>query len=407
MYHERLGSRQLLARRSSGTTLTFFPMHIVGLLGMTAARLHLRAGPRLGIYNLIETVGGFVLAAGLLLIARQPRSGAPPRRARAGPTRSSAARSSGRCRRRRPPTTSPSSRRSRARTRTGTGRPPRRPRPPRARRARARGRPRDAGDDRPRRRARRDPRDAVASRRGRSCSRASSRSASRLLPDLPLLIAAGCSRPRGARRRRLALERAEEADDDVGRGFGRGGIRRPARPTGWWGMALLRRAEATLFGTIFGTYIYLRVRARRGRPPGTPGADAADPLCSRRCCWPRRSSRSGALACGPPGRRDPALAALVLALAVQAGYFAGQSASSRTTSTASRPIGAPTRRSTTMLGAHHAHVAVGMLLERLVRAAADARRDAVPAHRAAVHGLLLVFRQHGRSACRRPPAVSR
>jgi cytochrome c oxidase subunit I+III len=52
-----------------GTALTFFPMHIVGLLGM-ARRVytypdHLSWGP----YNLIETVGAYVLAAGLLLIA--------------------------------------------------------------------------------------------------------------------------------------------------------------------------------------------------------------------------------------------------------------------------------------------------------------------------------------------------
>jgi cytochrome c oxidase subunit I+III len=51
-----------------GTTLTFFPMHIVGLLGMTRRVYTYDAGLGWGIYNLIETVGGFVLAAGILAI---------------------------------------------------------------------------------------------------------------------------------------------------------------------------------------------------------------------------------------------------------------------------------------------------------------------------------------------------
>jgi cytochrome c oxidase subunit I+III len=52
-----------------GTALTFFPMHIVGLLGMTRRVYTYRAGLGWGIYNLLETVGGFLLAAGLVLIA--------------------------------------------------------------------------------------------------------------------------------------------------------------------------------------------------------------------------------------------------------------------------------------------------------------------------------------------------
>jgi heme/copper-type cytochrome/quinol oxidase subunit 1 len=51
-----------------GTTLTFFPMHIVGLLGMTRRVYTYGDGLGWGIYNLIETIGGFVLAAGIVLI---------------------------------------------------------------------------------------------------------------------------------------------------------------------------------------------------------------------------------------------------------------------------------------------------------------------------------------------------
>ncbi len=68
MYHERAAvvSFWIVA---AGTMLTFFPMHIVGLLGMTRRVYTYGAGLGWGIYNLIETVGGFVLASGLVLIA--------------------------------------------------------------------------------------------------------------------------------------------------------------------------------------------------------------------------------------------------------------------------------------------------------------------------------------------------
>jgi cytochrome c oxidase subunit I+III len=52
-----------------GTSLTFFPMHIVGLLGMTRRVYTYPAGAGWGAYNLAETIGAFILAAGLVLIA--------------------------------------------------------------------------------------------------------------------------------------------------------------------------------------------------------------------------------------------------------------------------------------------------------------------------------------------------
>ncbi|HST16896.1 MAG TPA: cytochrome c oxidase subunit I [Gaiellaceae bacterium] len=68
MYHERFAQVSFWVT-FAGTSLTFFPMHIVGLLGMT--RRVYTYEPQLGwnAYNLIETIGGFVLAAGLLMIA--------------------------------------------------------------------------------------------------------------------------------------------------------------------------------------------------------------------------------------------------------------------------------------------------------------------------------------------------
>ena len=163
-----------------GTALTFFPMHIVGLLGMTRRVYTYQPGSAGTPYNLLETIGAFMLAAGLLLIVVEPRLEPLPRRRRPGPTRSTAARSSGRRPRRRraynfaviptvhEPVPELGPRRPRARTRAGSS----------AASSMLDAGPRDAGDDGARRRPRRDARDAgrvaVADRaraaRARSCS---------------------------------------------------------------------------------------------------------------------------------------------------------------------------------------------------------------------------------------------
>jgi cytochrome c oxidase subunit 1/cytochrome c oxidase subunit I+III len=52
----------------AGTNLLFFPMHIVGLLGMTRREYTYPAGLGWTAYNLAETIGGFLTAAGILLL---------------------------------------------------------------------------------------------------------------------------------------------------------------------------------------------------------------------------------------------------------------------------------------------------------------------------------------------------
>jgi cytochrome c oxidase subunit 1/cytochrome c oxidase subunit I+III len=51
-----------------GTNLLFFPMHIVGLLGMTRRVSTYPDGLGWTAYNLAETIGGFVTLAGILLL---------------------------------------------------------------------------------------------------------------------------------------------------------------------------------------------------------------------------------------------------------------------------------------------------------------------------------------------------
>ena len=51
-----------------GTNLLFFPMHIVGLLGMTRRVYTYPSGLGWDAYNMAETIGGFVTLAGILLL---------------------------------------------------------------------------------------------------------------------------------------------------------------------------------------------------------------------------------------------------------------------------------------------------------------------------------------------------
>ena len=68
LYDERLGKLSFWLT-FLGTWLTFFPMHILGLLGMTRRVYTYQHELGWGSYNLVETIGSFVLAAGLVLIA--------------------------------------------------------------------------------------------------------------------------------------------------------------------------------------------------------------------------------------------------------------------------------------------------------------------------------------------------
>jgi cytochrome c oxidase subunit I+III len=67
MYNERAGQASFWLT-FAGTMLTFFPMHIVGLLGMPRRTYTYASGLGWSALNLLETIGAFVLASGLLLI---------------------------------------------------------------------------------------------------------------------------------------------------------------------------------------------------------------------------------------------------------------------------------------------------------------------------------------------------
>ena len=67
MYHERLAQASFWVT-ALGTALTFFPMHILGLDGMPRRVYTYPSGLGWGPDNFAETVGAYVIAAGLLMI---------------------------------------------------------------------------------------------------------------------------------------------------------------------------------------------------------------------------------------------------------------------------------------------------------------------------------------------------
>jgi cytochrome c oxidase subunit III len=139
---------------------------------------------------------------------------------------------------------------------------------------------------------------------------------------------------------------------------------RAAKPNGWWGMAVFVATEATLFGTLVGTYFYLEFTNQRWPPAGVPEPKLLAPLLLTAALVATSIPVQAAYSSARGGRVRRAQLALVLALLVQAVYLALQlhlfvddldSFSPNASSYASIYF--------TLVGAHHFHVVVGMLLE--------------------------------------------
>jgi heme/copper-type cytochrome/quinol oxidase subunit 3 len=137
---------------------------------------------------------------------------------------------------------------------------------------------------------------------------------------------------------------------------------RIARPAAWWGMVILIASESTLFGCFIGTYYYLRFRSVEWPPGGIPEPKLVVPLILLAVLVsttiPMRLAANAALA----GRLAATRIFVALAVVVQSGYFAyeahdfaDQLGSFDITRNAYSSI------YYTLLGADHAHVALGIL----------------------------------------------
>lgn len=138
---------------------------------------------------------------------------------------------------------------------------------------------------------------------------------------------------------------------------------RRALPNGSWGMACFVATEAALFGTLLSSYFFLRSKASEWPPAGIEPPDVLLPLlltgllvASSLPMWLAARAARG-------GRSLPAELSLLAALAVQTAYFAVQVVLfSRDLERFAPQDDAYGSVYFTLLGAHHAHVFVGMLL---------------------------------------------
>jgi heme/copper-type cytochrome/quinol oxidase subunit 3 len=134
------------------------------------------------------------------------------------------------------------------------------------------------------------------------------------------------------------------------------------RPAAWWGMVILVASESTLFGCFIGTYYYLRFRSIEWPPGGIPEPKLVVPLILLAVLVsttiPMRLAANAAVT----GRLAATRAFVAVALFVQSGYFAyevhdfaDQLDRFDITRNAYSSI------YYTLLGADHAHVALGIL----------------------------------------------
>jgi heme/copper-type cytochrome/quinol oxidase subunit 3 len=137
-----------------------------------------------------------------------------------------------------------------------------------------------------------------------------------------------------------------------------------SKPAGWWGMLILVATEATLFGAIFGTYYYLRFKAVEWPPPGVDPPELAVPLVLALVLAATTVPMAIASRSAAAGRLPATRLAVLGAFVVQAGFFAMAQQQFQDDIAAFTPEKIAYGSITiTMLGAHQAHVAVGLLLD--------------------------------------------
>lgn len=158
--------------------------------------------------------------------------------------------------------------------------------------------------------------------------------------------------------------------------------RRSGMPIGWWGMAMLVAAETALIGLMIGSYWYLRFKNLHWPPPGIPEPKALVPLVLAGVLVLTSVAMQRAHVAVGRGRAGGAARLVALALVVQVGYlvvallrYADDLHHFRPQEHAYASI------YYILLGADHAHVLVGVLLNiwlaaKLARGLTRYRRNA-------------------------------
>lgn len=138
---------------------------------------------------------------------------------------------------------------------------------------------------------------------------------------------------------------------------------RRARSNGWWGIALLIATEAALFGTLIASYFYLQVEAPAWPPRGVSVPDPLMPSILTGVLVATSLPMLLAARAIKGGRLTRIRLLLVGALAVDTAYLALQLNAYVDELAKHQPHdSAYSSIYYTLLGAHNAHVVVGMLL---------------------------------------------
>jgi cytochrome c oxidase subunit 3/cytochrome c oxidase subunit I+III len=140
--------------------------------------------------------------------------------------------------------------------------------------------------------------------------------------------------------------------------------RRRALPNGWWGMAVFLATEAALFGSMIGSYFYLRFTSAQWPQGGIERPSVALPLVLTAALVATSAPMAAATAAARRGRARAAWLAILAAALVQGGYLAVQIVEYLDDLHKFSPsTNAYGSIYFTLLGAHHAHVAIGLLLD--------------------------------------------
>jgi heme/copper-type cytochrome/quinol oxidase subunit 3 len=139
---------------------------------------------------------------------------------------------------------------------------------------------------------------------------------------------------------------------------------RLARPNGWWGTLIFVLGEATLFIMLLGTYYYLRFKTPNWPPRGLPEPKVLLPVVLTGILVASSIPMQIAVAAARAGWAGRARAGVFAALVLQAGYLAAQLHLFIGDLDKFSPSGsAYASIYFTLLGAHHTHVAVGIVLD--------------------------------------------
>jgi cytochrome c oxidase subunit III len=140
-------------------------------------------------------------------------------------------------------------------------------------------------------------------------------------------------------------------------------------PVGMWGMALLLATESAFFGLLIASYFYLRFDTVPWPPSGVSEPALALPLFMLGVLVATSVPMWLASSAAQAGRRGVTISALAVALLMQAAYLATEVLLFRSDLQEMSPRDSAYGSAYfTLLAAHHAHVAVGLLLTLFVLA---------------------------------------